>query len=117
VLAASAGKKTQHLTTMHGNYCFARTRWHNQLNPDVRKEPFSDWEDAVIVQVGFTQHTGEADDERYHLPNCQLNLIPTCTYFLQAHKVHGNKWAGKFLLRLNSCQRAGTGNYGYQDGV
>jgi hypothetical protein len=57
-LAASAGKETQHLTTMHGNYCCARIRWHNQLNPDVRKEPFSDWEDAVIVQVGcFTQCT------------------------------------------------------------
>ncbi len=26
-------------------------RWHNQLNPDVRKEPFSEWEDAVIIQV------------------------------------------------------------------
>lgn len=37
-----------------------RLRWHNQLNPEVKKEPFSDWEDAVIVQ---------------------------------AHKVHGNKWA------------------------
>ncbi|KAL6760787.1 Homeodomain-like protein, partial [Haematococcus lacustris] len=37
-----------------------RLRWHNQLDPQIRKEPFSDWEDAVIVQ---------------------------------AHKVHGNKWA------------------------
>lgn len=37
-----------------------RLRWHNQLNPDVKKEPFTEWEDAVIVQ---------------------------------AHKVHGNKWA------------------------
>jgi hypothetical protein len=26
-------------------------RWHNQLNPDVKKEPFSEWEDAVIIQV------------------------------------------------------------------
>ena len=26
-------------------------RWHNQLNPDVRKDPFTEWEDAVIVQV------------------------------------------------------------------
>mmetsp|Transcript_21180 Transcript_21180/g.53855 ORF Transcript_21180/g.53855 Transcript_21180/m.53855 type:complete len:432 (-) Transcript_21180:1442-2737(-) len=37
-----------------------RLRWHNQLNPDVKKEPFTEWEDAVIVQ---------------------------------AHEVHGNKWA------------------------
>ncbi|EFJ46187.1 transcription factor Myb13 [Volvox carteri f. nagariensis] len=26
-----------------------RLRWHNQLNPDVKKEPFSEWEDAVII--------------------------------------------------------------------
>lgn len=26
-------------------------RWHNQLNPDVKKDPFSEWEDAVIVMV------------------------------------------------------------------
>lgn len=26
-------------------------RWHNQLNPDDRKDPFTDWEDAVIIQV------------------------------------------------------------------
>lgn len=26
-------------------------RWHNQLNPEVKKDPFSEWEDAVIVQV------------------------------------------------------------------
>lgn len=26
-------------------------RWHNQLNPDVKKEPFSEWEDAVIILV------------------------------------------------------------------
>ena len=28
-------------------------RWHNQLNPDVRKDPFNEWEDAVIIQVNF----------------------------------------------------------------
>ena len=27
-----------------------RLRWCNQLNPDVKKEPFSDWEDAVIIR-------------------------------------------------------------------
>jgi hypothetical protein len=37
-----------------------RLRWCNQLNPEVKKEPFSQWEDAVIIQ---------------------------------AHKLHGNKWA------------------------
>jgi hypothetical protein len=29
-------------------------RWHNQLNPDVRKDPFTEWEDAVIIQVRVT---------------------------------------------------------------
>ncbi|KAK9808903.1 hypothetical protein WJX72_006082 [[Myrmecia] bisecta] len=28
-----------------------RLRWCNQLNPDVKKEAFSDWEDAVIVKA------------------------------------------------------------------
>ena len=27
-----------------------RLRWCNQLNPDVKKDAFSDWEDAVIVK-------------------------------------------------------------------
>jgi hypothetical protein len=27
-----------------------RLRWCNQLNPDVKKEPFSNWEDAVIFR-------------------------------------------------------------------
>jgi hypothetical protein len=27
-------------------------RWHNQLNPEVNKTPFTEWEQAVIVQVG-----------------------------------------------------------------
>lgn len=31
----------------------ALRRWHNQLNPDVRKDPFNEWEDAVIIQVQF----------------------------------------------------------------
>lgn len=26
-------------------------RWCNQLNPDVKKEPFSQWEDAVIIKA------------------------------------------------------------------
>lgn len=26
-------------------------RWHNQLNPEVSKLPFSEWEQAVIVRV------------------------------------------------------------------
>lgn len=31
-----------------------RLRWHNQLNPDVKKDPFTEWEDAAIVEVrGF----------------------------------------------------------------
>eukprot|EP00775_Hariotina_reticulata_P009365 gene9365-9528_t len=28
-----------------------RLRWHNQLNPDVNKLPFSEWEQAVIVKA------------------------------------------------------------------
>ena len=30
--------------------CFA-LRWCNQLNPEVKKEPFSQWEDAVIIKA------------------------------------------------------------------
>ena len=26
-------------------------RWCNQLNPDVKKEAFGEWEDAVIIKV------------------------------------------------------------------
>ena len=28
-----------------------RLRWCNQLNPDVKKDPFSKWEDAVIIKA------------------------------------------------------------------
>mmetsp|Transcript_8203 Transcript_8203/g.14809 ORF Transcript_8203/g.14809 Transcript_8203/m.14809 type:complete len:363 (-) Transcript_8203:329-1417(-) len=28
-----------------------RLRWCNQLDPDVKKEPFSEWEDAVIIKA------------------------------------------------------------------
>jgi len=28
-----------------------RLRWCNQLNPDVKKEAFGEWEDAVIIKV------------------------------------------------------------------
>eukprot|EP00798_Chlamydomonas_sp_ICE-L_P011142 gene11142-18760_t len=28
-----------------------RLRWCNQLNPEVRKDPFSEWEDAVIMEA------------------------------------------------------------------
>eukprot|EP00887_Chlorella_sp_A99_P006141 scaffold22.g6141.t1 len=28
-----------------------RLRWCNQLNPEVKKEPFSQWEDAVIIKA------------------------------------------------------------------
>jgi hypothetical protein len=27
-------------------------RWCNQLHPDVKKAPFSEWEQAVVVKVG-----------------------------------------------------------------
>jgi hypothetical protein len=27
-----------------------RLRWCNQLNPTVKKEPFNNWEDAVIIR-------------------------------------------------------------------
>jgi hypothetical protein len=26
-------------------------RWCNQLNPEVKKDPFSQWEDAVIIKA------------------------------------------------------------------
>jgi len=32
-----------------------RLRWCNQLNPDVKKEPFSEWEDAVIIKAHQAQ--------------------------------------------------------------
>ncbi|EFN58130.1 hypothetical protein CHLNCDRAFT_20303, partial [Chlorella variabilis] len=28
-----------------------RLRWCNQLNPEVKKDPFSQWEDAVIIMA------------------------------------------------------------------
>lgn len=28
-----------------------RLRWCNQLNPEVKKEPFSQWEDAIVVRA------------------------------------------------------------------
>lgn len=28
-----------------------RLRWCNQLNPDVKKDPFCKWEDAVIIKA------------------------------------------------------------------
>ncbi|GAB4817302.1 hypothetical protein N2152v2_004348 [Parachlorella kessleri] len=36
-----------HIKGRSGKSC--RLRWCNQLNPEVKKEPFSQWEDAVII--------------------------------------------------------------------
>ena len=33
-----------------------RLRWCNQLNPNVKKEPFSNWEDAVIIKAHKVSH-------------------------------------------------------------
>ena len=41
-----------------------RLRWCNQLDPTVKKEPFSDWEDAVIIrgwQVRAYSHPAHRD--------------------------------------------------------
>jgi hypothetical protein len=33
-----------------------RLRWYNQLSPSVNKEPFNQWEDAVLVMVSSQAH-------------------------------------------------------------
>ncbi|KAI8469736.1 MAG: hypothetical protein J3K34DRAFT_521888 [Monoraphidium minutum] len=35
--------------TRSGKSC--RLRWHNQLNPEVNKAPFTEWEQAVIIEA------------------------------------------------------------------
>ena len=40
------------ITGRSGKSC--RLRWCNQLNPDVKKEPFSEWEDAVVITAHAT---------------------------------------------------------------
>lgn len=57
-------------------------RWCNQLDPDVKKEPFSDWEDAVIVQVQRPAADGPCIVPREHgrktlNPNWNLPLPMT----------------------------------------
>lgn len=50
--AASAGARAfaraNPLRTAPPRHC---CRWHNHLSPAVKKEPFSDYEDAVIFKV------------------------------------------------------------------
>ncbi len=33
-----------------------RCRWCNQLDPNVKKFPFSEWEDAIIVTLQGVRH-------------------------------------------------------------
>jgi hypothetical protein len=59
-------------------------RWCNQLNPDVKKDPFTEWEDATIVKVGPVA----AFRALVLVPGQRWSASP-----IQAHDVHGNKWA------------------------
>ncbi len=49
-----------------------RLRWWNHLNPDVKKGPFSDWEDAVILKVWEEMHWWNACSP-YHCV-CRLHV-------------------------------------------
>lgn len=42
---------TQHPPATHPPLPPLLSRWCNQLNPEVKKEPFSQWEDAVIIKA------------------------------------------------------------------
>ena len=65
-----------------------RLRWCNQLNPCVKKEPFSEDEDAKIIAVRNTPTRKEAlAHAPWHTMSDQAASCP------QAHKEHGNKWA------------------------
>jgi myb proto-oncogene protein len=48
-----------------------RLRWCNQLNPQVIKEPFSEWEDAVIINAHKVQRCFAVCAETVHA--CVLN--------------------------------------------
>ena len=61
-----------------------RLRWCNQLNPCVKKEPFSEEEDAKIIAV---RNTPWILEQRWRPTNNTPGSLP------QAHKEHGNKWA------------------------
>ena len=67
-----------------------RLRWCNQLNPSVKKEPFSEEEDAKIVQVRPAA-TSPSCQASAALPG--LILATLRARVSQAHKEHGNKWA------------------------
>ena len=63
-----------------------RLRWCNQLNPCVKKEPFSEEEDAKIVQArACATQVGPA--------LARVTAADAAAPTVQAHKEHGNKWA------------------------
>ena len=63
-----------------------RLRWCNQLNPCVKKEPFSEDEDAKIIAVRNTPNPKAGQK-----PGTPILSTPPLRP--QAHKEHGNKWA------------------------
>lgn len=55
-----------------GKQC--RERWHNQLNPDIRREPWTDQEDQVILAAHAT-HGGQCSHIAKLLPGRTDNMI------------------------------------------
>jgi hypothetical protein len=85
----------------------SRRRWWNHLNPQVKKGPFTEWEDAVIVRVRPWASPGKKQHERIQrhaaLPWLLLPLHPGRERLAsdalpslpaaQAHEINGNKWS------------------------
>ena len=85
-----------HLPGRIGKQC--RERWHNHLNPDIRKDAWTPEEDAVILRLVFYvfffffSSVHPVAFLPNYLPDHTLHYLPT----LHLHREHsrlGNRWA------------------------